>query len=124
DLDGVLFGDMPWMLVGDGKIQELRDKLQHGWPYAHTDLDRLYALGVDSYAVIPNLNRISMDTGARFSGVTSGLSLDRNNRLQRTLLWARFRRGVPRLVDTFLKQKGQFEIQDGAGSPGQPQPRS
>ena len=124
DLDGILFGDMPWMLVGNGKIQELRDKLQHGWPYAHTDLDRLYALGVDSYAVIPNLNRISMDAGARFSGVTSGLSLDRNNRLQRQLLWARFRRGVPRLVDTFLKQKGQFEIENETGSPGQPQPRS
>ena len=123
DLDGVLFGDMPWMLVGDGKIRELRDKLQHGWPYAHSDLDRLYALGVDSYAIIPNLNRISMDAGARFSGVTSGLSLDRNNRLQRQLLWARFSRGVPRLVDTFLKQKGQFEIDD-TGSPGQPQPRS
>ncbi|MDH3514092.1 MAG: penicillin-binding protein activator, partial [Gammaproteobacteria bacterium] len=75
DLDGIQFGDMPWMLVGDGKIQELRKSLQRDWPYVHTDLDRLYALGVDSYAVIPHLNRISMNTGARFNGVTSGLSV-------------------------------------------------
>ncbi|MHB8534412.1 MAG: penicillin-binding protein activator [Sulfuricaulis sp.] len=111
DLDGVLFGDMPWMLVGDGKIAQLRQTLQHDWPYAHTDLDRLYALGVDSYAILPNLSRIGMDTGARFSGVTSGLSLDRNGRLQRQLTWARFNHGVPQLVDTFLQRKGQFEVQ-------------
>lgn len=111
DLDGILFGDMPWMLVGDGKIQELRQALQHNWPYVHSDLDRLYALGVDSYAILPHLGRISMESGARFSGVTSGLSLDRAGRLQRQLLWARFNRGVPQLVDTFLKHKGQFEIQ-------------
>lgn len=124
DLDGVLFGDMPWMLVGSGKIQKLRQTLQHDWPYAHSDLDRLFALGVDSYAILPNLNRISMDSGARFSGVTSGLSLDRNGRLQRQLIWARFSRGVPQLVDTFLKQKGQFEIENDTVPPDKAQPQS
>ncbi len=124
DLDGILFGDMPWMLVGDGKIQELRQALQRNWPYVHSDLDRLYALGVDSYAILPHLSRISMESGARFSGVTSGLSLDRAGRLQRQLLWARFNRGVPQLVDTFLKHKGQFEIENDTGLPDKPQPRS
>ena len=124
DLDGIVFGDMPWMLVGDGKIQQLRQTLQHDWPYAHTDLDRLYALGVDSYAVLPSLSRIGMDTGARFSGVTSGLSLDRNGRLQRQLTWARFNHGVPQLVDTFLQRKGQFEIENDTGLPDKSQPRS
>lgn len=123
DLDGVYFGDMPWMLVGDGKIQELRQTLQRDWPHAHTDLDRLYALGMDSYAVIPHLNRINMDTGARFNGVTSGLSVDQNGRLQRQLLWARFSRGVPRLVDTFLKHQNQFNVESDAESPDKSQPR-
>ena len=125
DLDGIQFGDMPWMLVGDGKIQELRQALQRDWPYVHTDLDRLYALGVDSYAILPHLNRISMESGARFNGVTSGLSLDHNGRLQRQLLWARFSRGVPRLVDTFLKHQDQFKIQsDDAEPQDKPRPRS
>ncbi len=114
DLDGILFGDMPWMLVGDGNIQALRQKLQQNWPYAHSDLDRLYALGVDSYAIVPHLNKISAKSSARFSGVTSGLSLESNGQLHRQLLWARFQKGVPRLMDTFLKHKNQFEIQDGA----------
>ena len=98
DLDGIRFCDMPWMLVGDGKIGELRRTLQRDWPYAHSDLDRLYALGIDSYNILPNLNRISMESTARFSGVTSGLSLERDGRLHRQLLWARFHKGVPRLI--------------------------
>jgi len=124
DLDGIQFGDMPWMLVGDGKIQELRQSLQHDWPYVHSDLDRLYALGVDSYAILPHLGRIGMASGGRFNGVTSGLSVDQNGRLQRQLLWARFSRGVPRLIDTFLKHQNQFKI-DNESEPQDPsQPRS
>jgi uncharacterized protein len=101
DLDGVRFGDMPWMLVDDGKILKLRETLQQNWPHAHSDLDRLYALGIDSYAIIPHLNRIRLEDAGRFSGVTSGLSLDRDGRLHRQLVWAKFRKGVPRLLDRF-----------------------
>ena len=112
DLDGIMFGDMPWMLVGDGKVQSLRQTLQRDWPSAHTQVDRLYALGVDAYAIIPQLNRISSENSIHFSGVTSGLSLDREGRLHRQLLWAQFRKGVPQLLDTFFKYKGQFEVDD------------
>jgi len=112
DLDGIRFCDMPWMLVGDGKIGELRQALQHDWPYAHSDLDRLYALGIDSYGILPNLNRISVESTARFSGVTSGLSLERDGRLHRQLLWARFHKGVPQL------------LKNDAQPPAPPQPRS
>lgn len=111
DLDGVLFPDMPWMLVNDGKIQQLRERIQQNWPHAHSDLDRLYALGVDSYAILPHLNRISSEAAARFSGVTSGLSLDRGGRLQRQLVWAQFSKGVPKLVDTSTRTRGQLEVE-------------
>lgn len=110
DLDGILFPDMPWMLVGDGRVDELRKSLQPNWPYAHTGLDRLFALGVDAYAVIPHLNRLSSENAVRFGGVTSGLSLGRGGRLHRQLLWAQFRKGVPVLVDTFIHHKGQFDV--------------
>ena len=99
DLDGIRFGDMPWMLVQNGRVAALRRSLQVDWPYVGTDLDRLYALGVDSYAILPYLNKISTESSARFQGVTSGLSLDRDGRLHRQLAWARFSRGVPRLLD-------------------------
>jgi len=118
DLNGILFGDMPWMLVGDGRVAELRAALQPNWPHAHSGLDRLFALGVDAYAVIPHLNRLSSENAVRFDGVTSGLSLARGGRLHRQLLWAQFRKGVPVLVDTFLRHKDQFDIDTVA--PGAP----
>jgi len=114
DLDGILFPDMPWMLVGDGRVAELRKTLQTSWPYTQTGLDRLFALGVDAYAIIPHLNRLSSENAVRFGGVTSGLSLGRGGRLHRQLLWAQFRKGVPVLVDTFFRHKGQFDIDTAA----------
>jgi outer membrane PBP1 activator LpoA protein len=122
DLDGVMFGDMPWMLASDGKISGLRKSLQADWPYAHSPLDRLYALGIDVYAVIPQLNRLSSENAVRFRGVTGGLSLE-HGRLQRQLLWAKFRRGVPQLLDTSLNYKGQFEIERDSRTGGTSQPR-
>jgi outer membrane PBP1 activator LpoA protein len=115
DLDGVLFGDMPWMLINNGKLQQLRQKLQVGWPHAFSDLDRLYALGMDSYAILPHLNRISAEAGVRFNGVTSGLSLDRTGRLLRSLTWARFTKGVPKLVDTSSPRPGRFDLETPSG---------
>ncbi len=110
DLDGVVFPDMPWMLVGEGRIQELRQNLQRDWPYAHSDLDRLYALGMDSYAILPYLDRLGADGGNRFSGVTSLLTLDAEGRVQRRPLWARFSKGTPRLTDAALPNAGQFRL--------------
>ncbi len=122
DLDGIVFGDMPWMLVEGGSVYTLR-QTQGNWPYAYTQLDRLYALGLDSYAIIPYLNRISADSAIRFSGVTSSLSIDNAGRLHRQLLWAKFRRGLPRLLDTFYKYTGQLILQDGAATSGTPAAR-
>jgi outer membrane PBP1 activator LpoA protein len=122
DLDSVVFGDMPWILAGGGKISGLRKSLQADWPYAHSPLDRLYALGIDVYAVIPQLNRMSSENAVRFRGVTGGLSLE-HGRLHRQLLWAKFSRGVPQLLDSTLNYKGQFEIERDSGAGGASQPR-
>lgn len=113
DLNGVIFGDMPWMLLGSRRMQALREKLQADWSSAYSPFDRLFALGVDSYAVIPHLGRIASQESVRFNGVTSGLSIDRKGRVHRQLLWARFRRGVPRILDTFVKYKEHLNISEG-----------
>lgn len=105
DLDGIIFGDMPWLLVDKGPVHELRLH-QGNWPYAYTQLDRLYALGMDAYAVIPYLNRIGWGGGNRYRGVTSGLTVDQSGRFQRQLTWAMFRRGIPRLIDKYYRPKG------------------
>jgi len=105
DLNGIMFGDMPWMLIEKGDMYNLR-MLQGNWSYAHTRLDRFFAMGMDAYAVIPHLNRISSGSGARFNGVTSGLSVDQEGRLHRQLIWAKFRRGVPRALKQDYRYSG------------------
>lgn len=114
DLDGIYFGDMPWMLLQNGDIGALR-LLQGNWSYARSQLDRLYALGMDSYAVIPYLNRIGSDNAVRFNGVTSGLSIDHKGRIHRQLLWARFRRGIPRSLDQHYRYTDQFILDHAKG---------
>ncbi len=116
DLDGVLFADMPWMLIGEGSLKTVRDSLHTGWPHAQTDLDRLFALGVDSYAILPHLARLNSDPTARFLGVTSGLSLDPQGRLKRQMLWAQFKRGVPTLVDSGAGNRPVLRL-EGAAEP-------
>lgn len=116
DLDSIIFGDMPWLLIHSAHMLKLKESLQGDWPYSGTALDRLYALGVDSYAIIPYLNRISSSSGVRFNGVTSSLSLGSGGRLHRQLIWARFRGGQPRLLDTAVNYREQLGINLGKGT--------
>lgn len=115
DLDGVMFGDMPWMLVAGGRMADLRAKLQPDWPYAHTPVDRLFAFGIDAYGVIPYLNRMQADHALRYKGVTSSLGLEPDGRLHRQLMWARFQRGIPQPLDTNI-QYGSAPLPDPNGS--------
>ena len=110
DLDGIMFGDMPWLLVEDGSITQLR--AQQPGHYLYGQLARLYAMGMDSYAIIPYLNRIGAETAIRFNGVTSGLSLDQSGRLLRQLLWAKFDDGVPKLLDSNIGYGGPLSLQN------------
>jgi outer membrane PBP1 activator LpoA protein len=113
DLNGIIFGDMPWMLLDTKHMENLRQTLEKNWPYAYTPYDRLFALGVDSYAIVPHLSRIASDPSVHFNGVTSGLSIDPAGHLHRQLIWARFRRGIPRLVDSILRYREQLDIGSG-----------
>jgi outer membrane PBP1 activator LpoA protein len=124
DLDGIRFPDMPWILIGEGRIEELRASLANGRTYARGPLDRLYALGLDAYALIPQLARLAADPGTRYPGVTSSLGLGGDGRVQRQLLWARFRKGAPQLIDSLPPGKGQFEPDDGPEDILLPEPRT
>ncbi len=121
DLNGIVFGDMPWMLVSDGFIGNLRRRIQGPWPYAQTALDRLYALGMDTYAIIPSLVRLREDPELLIEGVTARLGMDRNGRVTRQLSWARFDDGRPVILDFDLGEHrnlyelGSAQIGDSSG---------
>jgi hypothetical protein len=109
DLNGIIFGDMPWMISKDERITVLRATLQDGWPGQHTQLDRLFALGMDAYRIMPQLNHLLNDPLTRVNGASGGITVDRGGRVHRQLIWAKFENGVPRLVEWTHPMQGKQE---------------
>ncbi len=101
DMDGVTFADMPWTLDTDSGTHSLKAEIEQLWPAASKRYTRLYALGVDAYRVIGELNSLRRNRAEYYAGETGDLYLDVHNRLQRRLRWARFERGVPQPLSEF-----------------------
>lgn len=98
DMDGVVFGDMPWTLKAPTPYQSLR-KDADALRISDNALQRLIALGTDTYNLIPALKVLESYPFERFHGETGSLRLDAQRRLSRQLTWARFTGGVPRLLE-------------------------
>ncbi len=119
DLDGITFGDMPWMLVGNGRMGRLRRTLPDAGRYDFTPFARLFAYGADAEGLVARLDRLSLGGGERYNGLTGALSVRRNDVIRRTLVWAEFRKGIPRLLDHFQHDRGLFSPRPHAeGLPG------
>ncbi len=99
DLNGVIFCDMPWILDTDAGNRRLRRAIKKYFDIVpDSQLNRLYALGVDAYNVIFALASLQSQPYQRFDGETGTLMMDDRGRLHRRLSWAIFERGVPRLL--------------------------
>lgn len=96
DLDGLRFGDMPW-LFGTADIDTFKSFNQN-WPNSAPGSGRLFAFGLDAYRILPYLNRMRYQPGFRIPGVTGQLRMTPTGRVVRELVWARFVRGVPKLL--------------------------
>jgi len=95
DIDDLNFLDMPWIL---NKPSKAKQSLINYWPEQQR-YTRFFALGVDAYNLIPFLGRLQEKSYERFSGQTGNLYLDPLNRIHRELLSAKFKRGIPTLID-------------------------
>lgn len=105
DMDGIVFGDMPWTLKAATPNPSLR-KEAGALRVSDNGLQRLIALGSDTYNLIPALKVLESYPFERFHGETGSLRLDAQRRLSRQLTWARFSGGVPRII-----------VESGAGQP-------
>ena len=63
-------------------------------PYARTTLDRLYALGVQSYQIIPRLRVLRQNSWMRLSGKAMTIRVDPNGNAVHLPVWARFESGL------------------------------
>ncbi|MBI3345174.1 MAG: penicillin-binding protein activator [Gammaproteobacteria bacterium] len=99
DLEGLMFADIPWVLMDNTPQQVLRDALASQSPAAFAQYKRLYALGVDAYHLLAQIDRLRGAPEERFEGETGSLTLDAANRIHRHLVWARFVNGAPQLLE-------------------------
>ena len=95
DLDGVVFGDMPWLAAPTASDRLLREQLDDALAGPVPALLRLYAFGADAYRLATGLRRIAGERSASIHGHTGRLSLDAGHRISRGLAWTRFVDGVP-----------------------------
>ena len=91
DLNGLIFCDLPWVLDNNSGLEKTFNR---NWPQQGA-LTRLFALGVDAYHLIYNLEYLQNRDYAFYNGQTGNIQLDEYNRITRKLLWAKFERGVP-----------------------------
>lgn len=95
DINGIQFVDIPWILTDD---DEIKTESQPIWNNSNDTLQRLYALGVDAYRLVPRLQLMRAVPNGSLFGATGTLSLVKSQRIERKLLWAKIQRGVPELM--------------------------
>ncbi|MDH4273759.1 MAG: penicillin-binding protein activator [Gammaproteobacteria bacterium] len=93
DLNGVVFGDMPWVLSGE-RTSPLAQRVYAAWPEANQQ-SRLYAMGVDAYSLVYYLEWLRNNGNARIKLATGTLYLDEQRQIRRQLTWAQFTNGTP-----------------------------
>ena len=103
DMNGIRFCDMPWKLTSDDPIQIMTTKI---WPQAAHQLAPFYALGVDAHRLFPRLEQLKKDKRQRIFGSTGVLSLNKQNVVLRSLMWAQFQEGEVNSVPIVFNEKG------------------
>ena len=103
DMNGIRFCDIPWKLSSTDDTQQL---ISDTWPDAKSPLAPFYALGVDVLRLYPRLQQLKEFPDEKIFGSTGVLTLNKDNVVNRTLMWAQFKNGevsaIPMIFDTPL----------------------
>ena len=91
DLDGIIFTDAPWVL---NPTYQLRDEVNTNLRQAQGPLQRLRAMGIDSFRLYPRLKQFSNNSISSLRGTTGVLTMSENRRIHRSLMTARFEDGI------------------------------
>ena len=96
DLNGLIFGDMPW-LFGTVDVDSYR-MVRRQWPGQVQAYSRLYGFGIDAYRILPFLTRMRARSSMRVPGVTGDLWMSADGVLHRNMSWIKFVEGVPTVI--------------------------
>lgn len=93
DLNGVIFCDMPW--VFNHQIGQ-----QHHWAEQLNSYNRLYALGMDSFALSTQLNQLLLFPAIGMNDQSGVIYLTKSQKLSRILAFGQFRQGVAHILES------------------------
>jgi outer membrane PBP1 activator LpoA protein len=108
DLDGVEFCDAPW-LFGAVPGRPDRDLVSRQIASANGVGARLFAFGMDAYALLPYMDWLLSHPDSYLDGATGDLAADSFGRVHRILGWARFNQGIARPVEGALSAMPQTQ---------------
>jgi len=97
DLNGLIFSDMPWLLNPD---PELKQQTLQLWPNMSKIQQNLFAMGYDSFKLIPNLLQLRNFPNLRLAGQTGILYINDSGIIEREFSWAKYRSGKIKLEET------------------------
>ena len=86
DLDGLIFCDIPWVFSHQMGTRN--------WPEQFNSYNRLYALGMDSYALATQLNQLMLFPADGSMGHNGTLYLKPSQQVARILEWGQFHQGL------------------------------
>jgi len=101
DLDGVEFCDAPWLF---GPVPGRPDRVAISRQVASANGvgARLFAFGMDAYALLPYMDWLLAHPDAYLDGATGQLTADSFGRIHRLTGWARFSNGIARPIEGAL----------------------
>lgn len=99
DLNGLKFADIPWIL-NTRNADARKQRLSQNWDTADGDHARLFAMGLDAWALGSRLSDDDSRPGTLFSGATGQLYLQPDGQIRRRLDWAEFANGRPEPLPT------------------------
>jgi outer membrane PBP1 activator LpoA protein len=101
DLDGVEFCDATWLFSPVSGRPD-RNEMAHYLNSASGLGGRLFAFGMDAYALLPYMDWLLANPDTYLDGASGQLAVDSFGRIHRVLTWARFSSGIS--VYEFLKR--------------------
>lgn len=95
DLNGIKFIETPW---GLSQTNAIKHQVHQLLPQRAQRYDRLFALGSDTYTLAPRLILLERISGSQVNGQTGLLTMNEKKQIHRTLDWAQFVGGEPRVT--------------------------
>lgn len=93
DLEHIQFCDMPWMLDNTIHNRIIHQSIKKLWGKDFAQYSRFYALGIDAYKIITQMEQLLSIPEIGISGMTGILKINENNIIYRKLTWGTFENG-------------------------------